>query len=215
MGMPDGSGFAWKDAFGTLGAFVGMISAVVTTIGVIAAYKLKKAESVSPAAEAVQLLSLQERRSLNWAAAVFKASAYGGVVFVPSFAIVMWWAGVPWSMSFLFLVPVFAAAALNVFLLTKLRGDLSNRSSRTKYGTTATVRASYETVFSKCRTAVIRLKAKFIVLDFENGVIESERQSFWRTPFKLNVKISRIDADRCSVYVESDAVVPTASLILG
>jgi len=54
-----------------------------------------------------------------------------------------------------------------------------------------------------------RLKAVIVDLDYESGVINSQRQSFWRTPFKMSLRVSRINDDHCSVYVESDAVLST------
>jgi hypothetical protein len=94
--------------------------------------------------------------------------------------------------------------------LSKLRGD-----SRTKFGSTVTVVAPYDVVFTRCEDIMRSLKATILLIDYDGGVIESERQSFWRAPFKLNVKMSRVGEDRCSVCVESDATVPIALFDFG
>ena len=101
------------------------------------------------------------------------------------------------------------------FLLWKLRDDGTRRRSRTKSETTIAVQAPYDVAFAKCNDAVLRLKARIISLDYDNGIIESERQSVWRVPFILNVKISRLDAERCSIHVESDTTLHTTLLDFG
>jgi hypothetical protein len=206
----NGTDLEWKDVFTTFGAFVGLISALITTLGVVAAYKLKRAEKVAITGTPVQILSFKEKRSFRFAAIV-KIAAYIVVTITPLLALFVIWSydlEIAWI-----IVIIFSAAAIMavyLFILSKVRGDLSQRRSRTKYETTVTVRASYDVVFAKCSDVILRLKSRIISLDFENGTIESERNSSWHVPFILNVKISRLDPDRCSVYIESDAIIPTA-----
>lgn len=208
-------GFVWKDAFGTIAAFIGLISACVTALGTIITYKLKKSEKTAAATGAVKILSLKERRSRDWNREIVKYGAYFGLIFIPLMTILMWWFEVEGWFIALFALILAPIGAFNLYMHSKLRGDISKKSSRTKYDTTVTLQAPYDVVFAKCNEAVLRRKAKIILLDFENGIIESERVSLWHVPFKLNVKISRIDDDRCSVHVESDATLPTVLFDFG
>ena len=206
----------WKDVFTAVGALIGLISALVTALGAIAAYKLKKAEKPAVVGATVKILSLKEQRSLDWSVAVVKIVGYGWIVIGPLWAaVVIWRYDLGTTEIVTIIVGIIVLAALFLFLLSKLRGDLSKRRSRTKYETTISVQAPYDLVFSKCHNAALRLKARIILLDFENGIIESERKSDWLMPFILNVKISRLDSDRCSIYVESDATLPTVLVDFG
>jgi hypothetical protein len=206
----------WKDFFAAGGAFIGLVSALITALGTLAAYKLKKAEKPTIAGGTVKLLSLKEQRSLNSTARFLKILGYCSIVFVPLWAAFIIW---QYDLGAVWIVGITIGAgfivALYIFILTKIRGDLSKRRSRTKYDTTISVMAPYDIAFSKCNDAVLRLKARIVLLDFENGIIESERVTALHAQFILNVKITRLDSDRCSIYVESDATLPTVLFDFG
>jgi hypothetical protein len=213
MGAAD---FQWKDAFAAIAAFVGMISALVTALGAVAAYKLKRAEKPKIEGVPVTILSLKERRSLNWSALIVKIFGYATIILgIPFVSFVIW--SVDFEMSFVVasVIGYLLITAIYLFLIWKLRGDTSQRRSRTRYDTTIVVKAPYEMVFAKCKEAVLRLKGRIISLDFEKGTIESERTSAWHVPFILNVKISSLDPQRCSIHVESDAILPTVLFDFG
>jgi hypothetical protein len=205
----DVTDFAWKDVFTAFGAFVGMISALVTALGTIAAYKLKKTERVPVTGTPVKILSLKDRRSFRYVS-ILKIGSYTGIATTLLWAaFVIWWYDLEAKWTITIIVACAVVVAIYLLILSKIRGDLSQRRSRTKYDTTVTVKAPYDAVFAKCNDAILRLKARIVLLDFENGTIESERTSSWHVPFILNVKISRLDLDRCTVYVETDATLPT------
>jgi hypothetical protein len=141
---------------------------------------------------------------------------YSSIAFFPLWAAYVIWQydlDTVWIVSFT--IGAGFIVALYVFILIKIRGDLSKRRSRTKYDTTISVKAPYDIVFSKCNDAVLRLKARIVLLDFENGIIESERMTFWHVSFILNLKVTRLDSDRCSIYVESDVTLPTVLFDFG
>jgi hypothetical protein len=208
--------FAWKDLFGTFGALIGMISALITALGTMAAYKLKKAEKTAAPGTPVRILSLKEQRSLNWTVLIIKIAGYGTIILFPIWIIsLIWRFGLEVKMIAILIITYLAIAALYLFILSRVRGDLSQRRSRTKSETTVTVQAPYDVAFAKCNDAILRLKCRMITLDFENGIIDSERISIWYAPFILNVKISRIDPDRCSIYVETDSAIPTTLFDFG
>ena len=71
----------WKEFFNTSGALIGMISALITALSAIAAYRLKKIEKASAAGVPVKLLSLKEQRSLNWNLLILKIFAWGTIIF--------------------------------------------------------------------------------------------------------------------------------------
>jgi hypothetical protein len=208
--------FAWKDFFSAFGALIGMISALITALGAMAAYKLKKTEKATAAGTPVKLLSLKEQRSLNWTVLTIKTSAYGTMIFFPLWiGFVVWSYGLDASTIAIMIGIYVVVVALFVFILRRIRSDGSQRRSPTKSETTIAVQAPYDVAFARCNDAILRLKARVVSLDFENGIIESERMSFWHVPFILNVKISRLDADRCSIYVESDAALHTIRFDFG
>lgn len=206
----------WKDLLTAVGALVGLISALVTAAGTIAAYKEKKAERAVAAGQPIRILSLKDRRAPNLIVLMVKVIGYATIGLTPPFLLFFLFALHPSAPEIVVVVAM--AAVLNglyIFLLRKVRGDLTARRSRTKRDATISVQGSYDAVFGRCQDAVLRLKATIVTLDFDSGVIESERMSNWHIQFILNVKVTKIDDTRCSIYVETDASVPTALFDFG
>ena len=200
----------WSNIFTVAGAIIGMITALITTVGAVAAYKLQKSQKPSVAGGAVKLLSLKEQRSLSGGVLLLRIVGCFTIIVAPLWAgFVIWSFDLETAWIVIIILGVTIIVALYVYILVKLRGDLSKRRSRTKHETTISVRAPYDIVFSKCNDAILRLKARIVLLDFEKGMIESERTQAWHVQFILNVQITRLDPDRCSIYIESDVTPPT------
>ena len=129
--------FTWKDFFGAFGALVGVISALITAIGSMAAYKLKKAERSAVTGTPVKILSLKEQRSFNGTLLTIKIAGYGMIIFAPVFIVFFIWSfGFDATWVATLGAGYVVTTALYVFILWKLRGDISQRRSRTRHDTT-------------------------------------------------------------------------------
>lgn len=181
-------------------------------------YKAKLAEKASPIPQPtpVKILSLRDRPPTNLILPVAKGGFYIAIaasLFTVA-QLLLFWSYIGLGVR-IFLLATLLVAPLSIFILFKLSGDVSKRSSRTKYDTTVTVMAPYDAVFTRCKDIIQGLKATIVLVDYDGGMIESVRGSIWHVPFKLNVQVSRVGDDRCSVYVESDATMPTVFIDFG
>src|SRR5882724_5557153 len=106
--MMDTTAFEWKDIFTAAGAFVGMISALITALGTIAAYKLKNAENpIVVSGATVKILSLKEQRSLNWNVLLLKIICYSWLIAGPLGAGLIIWRLAPetkWTVTIILAV---------------------------------------------------------------------------------------------------------------
>jgi hypothetical protein len=207
-----------KDLIPIVSAFIGVVAALFTALGAFYTYKAKLAEKASPVPQPtpVKILSIRDRPPTNVTVLVAKGGAYFGIAWGLFFGalVLLLWSDVEWSLRIVG-IATFLIIPLFIFVLFKLRGDLSKRSSRTKYDTTVTVMAPYDVVFSRCQDILQRRKATIFLVDYDGGLVESLRGSYWWMPLKFNIRVSRVGDDRCSVYVESDSRVPTAIIDFG
>jgi hypothetical protein len=126
-----------------------MISALVTALGTIAAYKLKKTERVLVTGTPVKILSLKDRRSFRYVS-ILKIGGYTGIATTLLWAaLVIWWYDLEIKWIITIIVACVVVVAIYLFILSKIRGDLSGRRSRTKYDTTVTVKAPYDAVLAR------------------------------------------------------------------
>jgi hypothetical protein len=192
----------WDKVLGVIASLIALATAYLT-------FQSKRAETRPGNPPAIRVLSFQQEAT-NWHLILVRTVGVVLIVLgIAEFAL-SWFLDEP-----MLIFPGAVSVACGCFVLYRMRGDVSKKSSRTRRQTTVRVQAAAEPTMTASIEALKRMGVDIVSQDYDTATIEGVLFSWVWGHSKMTVKVSSLDQLSSSVEVSSDARLSTVLIDFG